>query len=165
MPDATDVRAAGERVDALLAELGADPAAAAAAEELVRALVGLYGAGLDRIMAALAETDAAEALHRLTADDLVSGLLVVHDLHPLTAAERIQRALDGVRPHLGGRDVELTGVTDGVARLRLTGDGCGSVAKTLEGAVAAAAPELSGVEIERPGPLLRIGPRPPEVAG
>lgn len=158
-----DVRTAGERIEALLAELGrlADASAVATAEELVRALVGLYGEALDRVMAVLTETDAAEALRRLTDDDLVAGLLVVHDLHPLTAAERIQRALDGVRPKLG---VELIGVTDGVARLRLTGSGCGcgpDPAELVERAVADAAPEISGVEVERTGPLLQIGPRPP----
>lgn len=155
-----DVRTAGERIEALLAELGrlTDASAAATAEELVRALVGLYGAALDRVMAVLTETDAAEALRRLTADDLVAGLLVVHDLHPLTAAERIRQALDGVRPKL---EVELLGVTDGVARVRLTGSGCGCDAGPVERVVADAAPELSGVEVERTGPLLQIGPRPP----
>lgn len=168
MPETDDVRAAGERVESLLAELGhlADGSAVATAEELVRALVALYGAALDRIMAVLTETDATEALRRLTEDDLVSGLLVVHDLHPLTASERIRRALDGVRPRLGTRDVELLGVTDGVARLRLTGaaKGCGcgpDAAELVERAVTDAAPEITGVEVERTGPLLRIGPRPP----
>jgi Fe-S cluster biogenesis protein NfuA len=167
MAGADDVRATGQRVEALLADLGrlGDGSIAAVAEDLVRALVRLYGAGLDRVMEILTETGAAEALHRLTADDLVSGLLLVHDLHPLTTAERVRRALDGVRPSLGGDDVELLGVTGGVVRLRLTaaGHGCGAAAvtRTLERAVFAAAPELSGVAVERTGPLVQIGPRPP----
>jgi Fe-S cluster biogenesis protein NfuA len=167
MPGADDVHATGERVEALLADLGrlADASAVAAAEDLVRALAGLYGAALDRVMEILTETDAAEALHRLTADDLVSGLLLVHDLHPLTTAERVRQALDGVRPSLGGDDVELLGVTDGVVRLRLVGAGrgCGAatVNETLERAVTAVAPEVSAVEVERTGPLVQIGPRPP----
>jgi Fe-S cluster biogenesis protein NfuA len=173
MPEAYDVQAAGDRVNALLADLGrlADVAAVAKAEELVRTLVGLYGAGLDRVMEILTETGAAETLHRLTTDDLVSGLLIVHDLHPLTTAERVRTALDGVRPYLGRKDgdVELLGIAEGVVRLRLTGTGHGcsssqaTVTNTIERAIASAAPEISAVEVERETtrPLLQIGPRPP----
>jgi Fe-S cluster biogenesis protein NfuA len=158
-----DVQEAGDRVDRLLTELGglADAAAVATAEELVRTLVGLYGAGLERVMEIVTETGAAEALHRLTRDDLVSGLLIVHDLHPLTTAERVQMAIDGVGPSVKG--VELLGVTDGVVRLRLAG-GCRStraaVTDAIERAVASAAPEVCAVEVERDEALLQIGPRP-----
>lgn len=165
MPEAYDVQEAGERVDRLLTDLGglADAAAVATAEELVRTLVGLYGAGLERVLEIVTETGAAEALHRLTCDDLVSGLLIVHDLHPLTTAERVQMAIDGVRPPLTG--VELLGVTEGVVRIRLAGgQGCRSTQATItnaiERAVASAAPEVSGVEVEREKALLQIGPRP-----
>jgi Fe-S cluster biogenesis protein NfuA len=165
MPEAYDVQEAGERVDRLLTDLGglADAAAVATAEELVRTLVGLYGAGLERVLEIVTETGAAEALHRLTCDDLVSGLLIVHDLHPLTTAERVQMAIDGVRPPLTG--VELLGVTEGVVRVRLAGGkGCRSTQATItdaiERAVASAAPEVSGVEVEREKALLQIGPRP-----
>jgi Fe-S cluster biogenesis protein NfuA len=163
MPEAYDVEAAGDRVDRLLTDLGglADAAAVATAEELVRTLVGLYGAGLERVMEIVTETGAAEALHRLTADDLVSGLLIVHDLHPLTTVERVQMAIDGVHPPLEG--VELLGVVGGVVRVRLTGgNGCRSsqITDAITRAVASAAPEVSGVEVEREKALLQIGPRP-----
>ncbi|MGH3381488.1 MAG: NifU family protein [Actinoallomurus sp.] len=165
MPETFDVQAAGDRVDALLADLGGLAGASATAEELVRTLVGLYGAGLERVMEIVTETGAAEALHRLTADDLVSGLLIVHDLHPLTTAERVQAALDGVGPQLKAknRGVELLDVAEDVVRLRLTGHGCSSaqVMDTVEGAIATAAPEISAVEVETARPLLQIGPRPP----
>jgi Fe-S cluster biogenesis protein NfuA len=175
MGEAYDVQAAGDRVEALLTELGglADATAVASAEELVRTLVELYGAGLDRIMEIVTETGSAETLHRLTADDLVSGLLVVHDLHPLSTAERVRMALDGVRPYLGLHDggVELHGLDpSGVVRLRLTGTchGCPSsqvtITDAIERAIASAAPEVAGVEVEtdeQPGPLLQIGARPP----
>jgi Fe-S cluster biogenesis protein NfuA len=170
-----DVRAAGDRVEALLSELGglADTRVVASAEELVRTLVELYGAGLDRVMEIVTETGSAEALHRLSADDLVSGLLIVHDLHPLSTAERVRMALDGVRPYLGLHDggVELLGLDpSGVVRLRLTGTchGCPSsritITDAIERAIGEAAPEVAGVEVEteeEPGPLLQIGARPP----
>jgi Fe-S cluster biogenesis protein NfuA len=171
MPEGYDVQAAGDRVDGLLAELGglAGATAAATAEELVRTLVGLYGAGLERVMEIVTETGAAEALHRLTADDLVSGLLIVHDLHPLTTAERVQAALDGVGPQVRAANgsVELLDVAGDVVRLRLTGAGrgCSSARLTeaVESAVVTAAPEVAAVEIatETARPLLQIGPRPP----
>jgi Fe-S cluster biogenesis protein NfuA len=159
-----DVSEAGERVDALLAELGRDAEVADRAEELVRTLVGLYGACLDRIMEIVTDAGAADTLYRLTQDDLVAGLLIVHDLHPLTTEDRVRTALDGVRPYLGGHDVELLGVADGVVRIRLAAGGCGSaaVAEAVERAVTSAAPEVTAVEVERRATLLRIGPRPPD---
>ncbi|MDN3352105.1 hypothetical protein [Actinomadura sp. DC4] len=149
------VQETGERVDRLLADLGglADAAAVATAEELVRTLVGLYGAGLERVMEIVTEAGAAEALHRLTSDELVSGLLIVHDLHPLTTLERVRTALDGVGPQ-----VTLLGVADGVLRIRLSG--CHSSLAAVERAVASAAPEITAVEVERETALLQIGPRP-----
>jgi Fe-S cluster biogenesis protein NfuA len=164
MPEPYDVQEAGERVDRLLTDLAglADAAAGAMAEELVRTLVGLYGAGLERVMEIVTETGAAEALHRLTRDDLISGLLVVHDLHPLTTVERVQMAMDGVGPPVTG--VELLGVTEGVVRVRLAGRGCRSteaaVTDAIKCAVSTAAPEVTGVEVERERTLLQIGPRP-----
>ncbi|MCT9932213.1 NifU family protein [Planotetraspora sp. A-T 1434] len=186
MPGARDVQAAGDRVDALIAELGtlADARARAKAEELVRALIELYGAALERVVEIVTEAGAAEVLRGLTRDDLVSGLLVVHDLHPLTTAERVRAALDEVRPYLGLHEggVELLDVDPaGVVRLRLEGtcNGCPSsqitVTHAIERAIARAAPEVSEVEVEGvavegaavggvtgpASPLLQIQPRPP----
>ncbi len=51
-----DLRAAAERIESLLGEVSAlgDSPARAKAEELVRLLMSLYGAGLDRIMEIIA---------------------------------------------------------------------------------------------------------------
>ncbi|MBB5628202.1 NifU family protein [Sphaerisporangium krabiense] len=170
---ALDVRRAGERAEALIDELAAlaDPGARDKAEELVRLLVGLYGAGLERMLGAVVECDAAEVLRRFTADEVVSGLLVLHDLHPLGTDERVRAALDGVRGRVGD-GVELLGVDRGggqdVVRLRMAGQGCAStraaVAGAAERAVLAAAPEVARVEVEQAAearPLLQIGRRPP----
>lgn len=172
----TSVAQAGERIEELLAALRARGGAAAdTAEELVRLLVGMYGDGLAAIMAALAEEGGTgrAVVDRLTADPLVEGLLLLHGLHPLGVDERIQRALDRVRPYLGSHagGVQYLGVRDGVARLRLEGSchGCPSSTVTvrlaIEGAVQDAAPEVTEVVVEGmtapPEPkLLQIGPRP-----
>ncbi|GAA3827550.1 NifU family protein [Sphaerisporangium flaviroseum] len=175
MREAHEIRAAGDRVEALIDELGtlAGPAARVKAEELVRALVDLYGAGLERVMSIVVDGEAAEVFRRLAADEVVSGLLVVHDLHPFTTEERVRAALDGVRPSLGLHEggVELLGVRDGVVRLRLEGNchGCASsrttVTDAIERAVMRAAPEVSRVEVDgvadERSPLLQIQRRPP----
>ena len=144
------------------------------AEELVRLVADLYGAGIERILDVLYESGRLDeqVLAALADDELVSGLLVVHGLHPYGVEQRVERALEGVRPYLGshGGDVELLGVSDdGVVRLRLLGscDGCPSSSVTLElaveGAIHEAAPEVSAIEIETAadadatGPLISVG--------
>jgi Fe-S cluster biogenesis protein NfuA len=162
----TEVRERVERVEELLGGIDGNPAAV----EAVAGVVELYGEAMRRIVAQ-GGVD--------TGDELVSHLLLVHGLHPDDVESRVAQALDEVRPYLGshGGDVELLGVADGVARVRLVGtcDGCPSSAATLrnaiEEAVARAAPELDGVEAEgvaEPAqqPLLQLGSLvcPPELA-
>jgi hypothetical protein len=147
-----DAREAGDRVETLLAELRvrAGPEAADVAEELVGCLVQLYGAGLATIMQVVSEDDRLQAL--LIGDPLVESLLLVHDLHPLGTEARIRRALGRLGP-----GAELTGIdADGVAEVRLAG-GCGSTMAAVEEAIAAAAPETTGVrQAPRDPPLLQI---------
>lgn len=174
-----DAERIGERVATLIdASAAAGPLARARTEELVRLVVELYGAGLERLLDALAEAGRFDdvAQQAVADDDLVAGLLLVHGLHPLDVSTRVQRALDDVRPYLGshGGDVTLLEITgDGLVRLAFTGTcgSCPSSAATLElaveGAVAAAAPETTGVELvptEQPAggfvPLQSVRVRP-----
>jgi Fe-S cluster biogenesis protein NfuA/nitrite reductase/ring-hydroxylating ferredoxin subunit len=176
----TGVQQVSARVEELLAALrdGGFGPAAAAAEELVGLLVGVYGDGLGRVMSLLAEEGqpGAAMIAKLADDPLVESLLLLHDLHPLDTDARIQRALDRVRPYLGSHagGVEYLGVFDGVARLKLAGscNGCPSSTVTVQlaitGAVHDAAPEVSDVVVEgmttapsEPA-LLQIGRRPAE---
>ena len=172
-----DARAAGERVEALLAELRsqAGPQVAAAAEELVGSLVELYGAGLARITEILGEDESGPKLmDKLVADPLVESLLLVHDLHPLDTSTRVRRAVEEVLPQLGSHagNVEYLGLDEaGVLRLRLEQSGCSAdtVRDLIEKAVAGAAPEAAGVAIEMAQPpaeptLLQITRRPFEGA-
>jgi Fe-S cluster biogenesis protein NfuA/nitrite reductase/ring-hydroxylating ferredoxin subunit len=157
---ALDPASCGERIELLLeASAAAGPVARERAEELVRLIVELYGAGLERVMELAYDTGALsdELLEALAGDPLVSSLLLVHGLHPFGVEERVERALDDVRPYLGshGGDVRLLEVTgDGVVRLEMLGscDGCASSSVTLElavdGAIRAAAPEVVAIEVE-----------------
>jgi Fe-S cluster biogenesis protein NfuA len=181
-----DAQKAGERVEALLAELAAHagPQVAATAEELVSCLVELYGAGLGEIVRIIGE-DAQEngsgprLMEALVADPLVESLLLLHDLHPLDVGTRVRQAIEEVTPKLGSHagQVEFLGVDDrGVIllRLQLRGHGCQSSSATvraaIEQSVAAAAPEAAGVEIEvvtaaAELPLLQITRHPAAVRG
>ena len=177
MARVTDARAAGGRVEALIAELRARAGSQAGdvAEELVGCLVDLYGAGLAATVAILREDREAgpRLLDALAADPLVESLLLVHDLHPLDTDARIRRALERVRPRLGAHadEIDYLGVDDrDVVRLRLTasGHGCGSastVRQIVEEAVTEAAPETAAVVVEEVAapaelPLLQIMRRP-----
>nr|WP_280411771.1 NifU family protein [Nocardia asiatica] len=145
-------REAGDRIETLLEASSAGGALARErAEQLVRELVELYGAGLARVVGLL---DAA-AVERLARDDLVASLLLVHGLHPHDVDTRVRDALDTVRPYLGshGGDVHLVDIVDGVVRLELAGSckSCPSSSVTLElaveDAVRAAAPEIESIEV------------------
>jgi Fe-S cluster biogenesis protein NfuA/nitrite reductase/ring-hydroxylating ferredoxin subunit len=160
-----DVRSVGERIERLLdASAASGPLVRERAEELLRLVAELYGAGLERVLELAYDAGALsdDLLESLADDELVCGLLLVHGLHPYPVEERVARALDKVRPYMGthGGDVELIEVTDeGVARLRMLGscDGCASSAVTLDlavkDAVEAAAPEILRIEVveDKPG--------------
>jgi NifU-like domain len=149
-----DWQEAAARIDALIAASASGGVVARErAEELVRLVADLYGAGLERLLEIVHDAGAFtdEVAEGLAGDELVSSLLLVHGLHPYDARTRIESALAGIR------DVELLDVTqDGVARVRLhgSGHGCGSSSDTVkaavEEAVEAAAPEINGIEIEEP---------------
>ena len=145
---------AGVRIDALIAASASGGVVARErAEELVRLVADLYGAGLERVLEIVHDSGALtdEVADALAGDELVSSLLLVHGLHPYDAQTRIERALVGIR------DVELLEVTaEGVARLRMAGSGhgCGSSTDVLtaavEQAIEAAAPEITAIEVEEP---------------
>jgi Fe-S cluster biogenesis protein NfuA/nitrite reductase/ring-hydroxylating ferredoxin subunit len=150
-----DLHAVGARIEELLGQIRAagDPATAEVAEEVVRLVVELYGAGLERAV----ELAGPEAVERFVGDELVASLLVLHDLHPKDTETRVVEALDQVRPYLGSHagGVELLGVDPaGVVHLRLEGscDGCPSSTMTvklaIERAIEEAAPVVTAVEVE-----------------
>ena len=150
-----------ERVQRLTAELESisDPVARARSEELVTAVIGLYGEGLERLFAELAEAGEASArsvADRLADDGVVASLMLIHGLYPVALEQRVTEALDSVRPYMEshGGDVELLGIEAGIARIRLQGscEGCPASASTLELAIKQAldeaAPDLEGLVVE-----------------
>jgi Fe-S cluster biogenesis protein NfuA len=139
-------------------EAAGDPHTRELAEELVAAVVQMYGAGLERIVGFL--RDAGEDGRRLAGglaeDPHVATLLLIHDLHPVPLRERVLGALEQVRPYMEshGGNVELLSLRDGVATIRLQGScsSCAASTVTLELAIKQAleqaAPDLEGLEVE-----------------
>jgi Fe-S cluster biogenesis protein NfuA/nitrite reductase/ring-hydroxylating ferredoxin subunit len=145
------------------------------ADELVSAVVRMYGAGLERIMAGLfaAGEDGEQVAVALSGDELVATLLLIHDLHPVSLPDRVQQALDSVRPYMEshGGNVELLSLTDGVARIHLQGScsDCSASSVTLELAIKQAleeaAPDLEGLEVVGITAQTAGGPGLPMVTG
>ena len=145
-----ELTASLERID--------DPLARRSAEELIGVVLDLYGEGLRRIFDGLVEEGeaTAELRGRLADDGVVASLMLIHDLYPVSLEERVQEALESVRPYMEshGGNVELVGIEEGRARIRLSGscDGCPASSATLELAIKQAldehAPDLEALEVE-----------------
>ncbi len=159
-PEETKFGQQMQRIETLVDEIesAADPVLRAKMLELVQSLMDFHGAGIGRMMDITANAGAAgyAVFDDFARDELVSSLLLLYDLHPRAIADRVEEAIEKVRPslnlHEGG--VELLGIDGGVVRLRLRGscDGCPSSALTLkhtiEEAIYAAAPDVAAIEVE-----------------
>ena len=66
-------------------ESSGDLATRAVAQELLQCVIELHGAALQRILDVMAGLDGGDAaLAAMARDELVSGVLSLHDLHPLS---------------------------------------------------------------------------------
>jgi Fe-S cluster biogenesis protein NfuA/nitrite reductase/ring-hydroxylating ferredoxin subunit len=149
-----------ERIEMLLQEVTElpDTRVRATVEELVQALLDMYGEVLSRVLELTAQSQASgnELINIFTKDDLLSSLFLLHELHPEDIETRVARALVEVRPYLKshGGNVELVKIDKGVAYLRLEGSchGCPSSTITLklaiEEAIYKAAPDLDEIHVE-----------------
>lgn len=150
-----------ERLSELLQEADsiADPVWRTKLQEIVQTLLEFHGEGLARIVAAIEAGGVAgqRMLATLADDDLVGNLFVLYDLHPRSFEERVEAALEEVRPLLArhGGDVELVEcMPDASIRLRLKGNchGCASsqmtLKQTIEESLRAAVPDLTEIDVE-----------------
>jgi Fe-S cluster biogenesis protein NfuA/nitrite reductase/ring-hydroxylating ferredoxin subunit len=149
-----------ERIETLIQEVSTfpDPRVRATTEELIQALLDMYGEGLARILELTYQSQVAGSalIDTFAQDDLLSSLFMLHGLHPQDLETRITQALVEVRPYLQshGGNVELVRVENGIAYLRLEGSchGCPASTVTLklaiEEAIYKAAPDLDGLQVE-----------------
>jgi Fe-S cluster biogenesis protein NfuA len=149
------------RVEELVAALEAapDPQVREQTRELIQTLLDLHASGLERILESVhnSGTQGAAVIDELGRDELVSGVLLLHGLHPLDLETRVRDALETVSPRLGlhGGSVELVSASaDGAVRIRLEGNcnGCPSsrvtLHSTIEEELYRAAPDITSLEVE-----------------
>jgi Fe-S cluster biogenesis protein NfuA/nitrite reductase/ring-hydroxylating ferredoxin subunit len=170
----SDINVQGERIQKLLERIEAlpYPGAKELMQECMEAVLAFYGQGLNRILQVVegAGTDGRRVYQDFIQDDVIKGLLLIHDLHPLDLPTRLLGALDKVRPYLKshGGNVELISLENDVAKLRLQGTckSCASSSVTLELAIRQAieqgCPDLVHFEVEggvpEEGPRAGLGP-------
>jgi Fe-S cluster biogenesis protein NfuA/nitrite reductase/ring-hydroxylating ferredoxin subunit len=136
-----------------------DPATQAKVEEVIRLLMELHGAGLERMLEVIWETGPVgqNLIQSVMAqDEVTSPLLLMHGLHPLSLETRVSQALEKVRPymHSHGGDVQVVEISnEGVIKLKLAGTchGCPSSRVTLkfavEKAILEAAPDAAQIVV------------------
>src|SRR4029453_14338146 len=127
-----NLRATGDRIERLLDELrvAADPRSYQIAEELLRAVTGLYGGGLARVVDLVGD-GAPDVMARLVDDELVASLLIVHGLHP-----KHVRGVSGGAPGGAGRSWPSTTATSNCwTSTRTPGPSCSACSGAALGAL------------------------------
>jgi Fe-S cluster biogenesis protein NfuA len=168
MPQKREFQARTERIEELvrILEDAEDPTIHAVALELMQSVMELHGVGLEKVLELVAQSSGGEHLiDEFAQDDLISSLLLLHDLHPDDMETRVLRALEKLRPNLQSQsaDAELLGIENGVIRLRIhcaSGGGCHSPSAAalkgeVEDAIDQAAPDAIQVmteEVDHPRP-------------
>lgn len=149
------------RIEELVCALDAlpDRAAATAARELVQLVLELHGTALARMMQTIAADVAGTRLAEMFAEDAdIHDVLLLHDLHPLDLATRVQWAVTRLHPHLAVQGVVVQALDIDGDRVRLQlglsdagryhGADAGTIRQQLEQALLVAAPDAAAVEIE-----------------
>src|SRR5690242_2846679 len=96
-------------------EACADPAAKEQARALVAAVLELHREALARAVEIVGGVDAGagaagRTMAALAADDLVASVLLLHDLHPIAADERVARALEAEKKRLAMHGAEVVAI-------------------------------------------------------
>jgi hypothetical protein len=160
--DEQQLAAEGDYLERLLGDIQATvgPSAWPKIEALVRSLMELYGAALERLLDSARQTSAREheLNERVVSDSLLSSLLALHGLHPLTLEQRIELSLgriSNLQQSAQGR-VELASLERNRATLRVVGVPDPVLAKGLAQLAAreidCIAPELEQIELENSMP-------------
>jgi hypothetical protein len=130
-----------------------------ACKQLVQLLMDVHGAGLDRIMEIVFESEATGTalIDKLGQDSITGSLLLLYSLHPDDLETRVNKAVERMRPRLRkvSYSVDLTRVSEGVVEVSVkstsSGHSCGSTANDVraivEDAIYELAPDVTSLEI------------------
>lgn len=160
MAENRDFQKRVQRISGLVNELDSvvDPAARAAAKQLVQLLMELHGTALERMLEMIFSSGepGRVLIDKFGRDSLVSSLLVLYGLHPDDLETRVTGAVERLKPSLRkqGAEVEVVDMSGGTICLRVSTNGhsCGSTAQVLkanvEEAIYEAAPDAAAVVVE-----------------
>ncbi len=156
----SDLNRQSQRIQELIEEIDslADDRTRGMMQECVQEMLNFYGHGLKKILDIISKGNnsaAKDIYNNLIEDSFVSGLLLIHDLHPLDLKTRLHLALEKVKPYMDshGGSVEIVSLENGFAKLKLSGHckGCPSSASTLELGIKKEieehCPDLLGLEV------------------
>ena len=133
---------------------GWDETARGAAIAYRRSIEALHGEALRRLVKALKTSpEALAAMKAAVSDEVVYAVLRRHDIVKPSLTERVETALEGIRPMLAshGGDVELVAIMPPAIQVRFLGacDGCPASALTFHAgvkkAVEDACPEITDI--------------------
>lgn len=131
------------------------------AEELVKSLSELYGGALQRVTELILEQPkGVDLLRLLSIDPKISGVLVLHDLHPLSITERAKLAIEEVSCDQSAVDIHLLEINPetGQVRIRVLDmkGGWEKMEDSIRSAFDRYVPEVWEFRFERPVPSTPI---------
>ena len=144
------------RIESLLSELShsSDPMLERATREVLSTVLELHRRGLERVLELAAREDAVK--DALARDSRVSAMLLLHGLHPVSLAERVERTLAVVRERFAGKlervEAEVRGAASVVVRVVPAASACASTRKAVhqgfEEALLRDVPDADSVSVE-----------------
>ena len=132
-----------------------DPAARNIAIDLLRAVLDLHAAGLERILDLIFESGPGGEgiIERIAHDELAGSMLLLHDLHPEDLETRLNRALVRLQDMFAslGAKLSIVSMEGDTVQLRFESERTWSAApvkSSVEKEIFQAAPEITTVVIE-----------------
>jgi hypothetical protein len=158
MMDEEKLRHRMQRIADLVQRLDsvADPAVKAQSRELMECVMDLHGEALERVMQCIRQSGelGRPVTEALSADAVVTSVLLLYGLHPVDFETRVRQAVEKVQPALRqqGADAELTGMSGGAVRILIRGVDSEFAARTvrsaLEDELYAAAPDATSLILQ-----------------
>ncbi len=126
------------------------------AKELMEAVMDLHGEAMERVLAAVrhAGDSGRQILDALSADPVISSVLLLYGLHPLDFETRVRGAMERITARLRsqGVRVESVALNDGAIRILIRGVDhsftARSVKSLIEEEIYAAAPDSASLVID-----------------